>query len=243
MPWIRRWSQRLDEVMKSERDRFAAFGAAFNVEAPPILGDPRTPINRELSCQALEESPMPYVLNVGCGFFPTSLGFRRNDGVAVNIVGVDPLAYPIADAYGVIEKAAPVKHMRRFIAPIVCEEMNNLFPPGVFHAVWSEDTFLDCCDPFRFLQQCVRATKQGGVVCVKFKRDSPGSLWTVMGHDGGMIMLDAGEHGSVKLSEVRGERVEVHELLDGSLMVKLRRREHDEQQAGRILRALTLPKS
>lgn len=241
------WKERLQATLPTTRDTFAQGVHAYLDEvaagaenpALPRGCDIAAPLNCELMCDAVENSPMPYVLNVGCGFVPTSVGYRNGRGLPVTVVGVDPLAFVIGDTLGALAAAYPaIVHSRRFVLPMVAEEMSAAIPPGSFHAVWSEDTILDCVDPFRFVTQCVRACKEGGIICIKFTPpEDPEkriTLWGIEGFDGSKIVFTS-VRGRVGISEVRGERIEMHTLLDGSLMMKIRRPERSAQQVERSL--------
>lgn len=239
--WLEKWKARLGELLQQGKDDFVE---ALNAHAKagsthPAL-NPMSTTPKDLSCQALDGTPMPYVLNAGCGFWPTSAGFRTYEGRRpVTVVGVDPLAHAINEAHGVLSLAhADVAKSRRFIVPIAAEELGAVFPPGTFHAAWSDGAFLDCFDPVRFLQALVRSTKQGGVVCVKFDSMKEGQLWKVLGHDGGRIVLSS-DRGQVEITEIRGERVELHTMLDGDLMIKIRRAEHSQEEAEKRLMKAT----
>ncbi len=59
-------------------------------------------------------------------------------------------------------------------------------------------------------------------MCIKFNPKTEGTLWTVTGFDGGKVGFKS-ERGEQVINEIRGERVEIHTLLDESLMIKVRR--------------------
>jgi SAM-dependent methyltransferase len=248
--WLATWKSKLQESMKLQRghmlDQIELFEQTKDDDRPvlPRGCDLTAVLNRELDCEAISSSPMPYVLNVGCGFVPTSVGFRTEEGIPVTVVGVDPLAFAIGDVLAQMAVNTPMlMQARRFVLPIVAEELSAAIPPSSFHAVWSEDAFLDCVDPFRFLQQCVRACKEGGVVAVKFKPRAEGDLWSVMYTDGGKIALKS-ERGEVALTEIRGERIEVHTLMDESLLIKVRRQPRSIEQVQSFMKksGLILPR-
>lgn len=235
--WMEIWKERLHEAHFEERDAFVARldnvkGLVAAGEKPPRDLDPSALLEQELRCEAVDSAPQPYVLNVGCGYRPTSIGQRTKDGLQVYVVGVDPKAYEMGDALLTIASLFPaLASARRFVLPIVAEEMSMAVPSGSFHAVWSEDAILDCVDPLRFVQQCVRATRPGGVACIKFAApgEEGGTLWKTVFHDGGKIMFQS-ERGDCGIAEVRGERIEVHTLLDGALMLKVRRQARADDQ-------------
>lgn len=240
--WLEIWKARLGVLLHSGKDRFVeSLDAHAKAGSTHPALNPRSTTPKDLSCQALDGSPMPYVLNAGCGFWPTSCGFRTYEsGRPVTVVGVDPLASAINEAIGILALAHPdVGKSRRFVVPIAAEELGAVYPPGTFHAAWSDGALLDCFDPVRFLQALVRATKQGGVVCVKFDSMQQDALWKVLGHDGGKIVLAAEGHGKCEITEIRGERVEVHTMLDGDLMLKIRRAEHSQAEAEQRLMKAT----
>ncbi len=241
------WKKRLQETLILDRDAFTQAVGIYQGEAATGIQSPTLPrgcdltaqLNRELACDAIENSPAPYILNVGCGFAPTSVGFRNARGVPVTVVGVDPLAFPIGEALATIAAAFPdIVQMRRFVLPLVAEEMSAAIPAGSFHGVWSEDAILDCVDPFRFVTQCARACKEGGLVCIKFTPpedpEKRSTLWAVEGFDGSKVAFTS-DRGRVGISEVRGERIEMHTLLDGSLMMKIRIQERSAAQVQRQL--------
>jgi SAM-dependent methyltransferase len=238
--WMERWKKRLHETHVLARDAFMKqlddLRTLSETDRPPRVLDPHAPLEPELICEAIEQAPMPYVLNVGCGYAPTSIGQRTKAGGDVFVVGVDPKAYEMGDALLLMATQFPrIGSARRFVLPIVAEEMGMAVPPGAFHAVWSDNTLLDCVDPVRFVQQCVRATKQGGVACIKFNPNDPSTLWKVLGHHGSQITLSSAR-GDVTLKEVRGERIEVHTLLGDHLMLKIRQRVHTAEDATRALK-------
>ncbi len=247
--WMEKWKARLQVSFKAERELFLDSiqkYAADNDATPPRALDLQAVLEPDLHCESVEETPLPYVLNVGCGFRPLSCGRRTSKGVGVNVVGVDPLGFGIGEALQLMTSQHPgLIASRRFVTSIVGEEMNAFVPPNSFHAVWSEGTLLDALDPEKFVIQCVRAVKTGGVVCIKLGLPSPDTLWKVKGYDGGKMVLES-EKGLAGFQEVRGERVEVHTMLDGSLMLKIRKHEHTQADVLKMLQAkgsgLVLPK-
>ncbi len=180
-----------------------------------------------MQCQAIASTPLPYVLNIGCGGRPGTAGWRTEHGVPLSVVGVDPCAFRWNDVLTSVAKN--LNPMRRFIIPVAAEEMNAVLPPLSFEAVWSEDALLDCIDPFRALQQCVRLVKPGGVVCMKFDPKAEGTLWKVKAFNGAKILFES-ERGLSGAEAVRGQRVEVHTMLDESLMIKIRRQHQTDDQ-------------
>lgn len=184
-------------------------------------------LHRELQCEAIDATPLPYVLNIGCGARPGTVGWRTSQNVPISVVGVDPLAFRWNDVLSSVAKN--LSPMRRFVLPVVAEEMNAALPPISFEAVWSEDMLLDSIDPFRVLQQCTRVVKPGGVICVKFNPKSEDTLWKVKTYNGSSILFES-EVGFAGVQAVRGERVEIHTLLDESLMIKIRRPHKTEAQ-------------
>lgn len=236
--------ERLQVQLKVERDSF--HDQLKTIEAHPDNAlpkalDPSLVLEPDLHCESIESTPMPYVLNVGCGFRPWSMGRRTKQGVPIVAVGIDPLAFGIGEALKLMTTAFPFLHKSRcFMLPIVGEEASAAFPPSTFNAVWSDGAILDSVDPFRFLQQCVRATKVGGVVCVKLGQ-AGGTLWTAHAAGGAKVIFTS-DRGGQEITEIRGERVEVHTMLDGGIMLKIRRREHTPgelmkklQQGGLVL--------
>lgn len=222
------WKERLQTTLKADRDAFTAaldeHAKASEDDVPPRTFDTRARISPDLQCEAVETSPAPYILNVGCGFRPTHVGWRTKDNVPIKAVGVDPLANAINEALNFMATKYPkLTNCRRFVMPIVAEEMGAALPTACFDAVWSEDAILDCVDPFRFVEQCVRVTKIGGVVCLRFKPEAADTLWKVGEHDGAHVVFKGPSNTVVEISEVRGERVELHTMLDGGLMIKVRR--------------------
>ncbi len=183
------------------------------------------------------------MLNVGAGYRPWSCGRRTRQGIPIVVVGADPLAFGVADAVKTMLPHFPaVARARAFTLPIAGEELSAAIPPATFDAAWSEGTLLDCLDPFRLLQQCVRAVKTGGVVCVRLGQ-AEDTLWKVRAANGGSISLSS-DLGTQTISEVRGERLEVHTLIDGSMMLKIRRREHTQADLDKMLKrgsGLVLP--
>ncbi len=221
---MEKWKARAAETLKAERAVYLAELDAWAEDSgrqPPGL-DPRALLHNDLLCDAVNGTPTPYVMNIGCGFRVTSPGFRTKDGIAVTVVGIDPLAFGINDALKALElKHEILRTTRRYIYPLAAEEMSAAIPVGAFDAVWSENALLDCMDPFRVLAQAARVTKTGGVVCIKFKR-SEDTIWKVKHFDGGKIYLES-DLGAQEIKEVRGERVEIHTFPDESLMIKVRR--------------------
>lgn len=222
--WRRRWTERLPALAKADREEWlAGIERLCAGESTPRWADPGAIIERELACETMEHNPIPYVLNVGCGFAPTSIGQRTADGRPVAIVGVDPMAFQISDAMKLmIQKSREVAAGRRFVLPLVGEELAAAIPPGAFDAVWSDGAILDCVDPPRFLSQCARAARPGGIVAIKVGTASPERLWRVDAIDGSRVAFSS-DMGRFEIGEVRGERLEVHTLLDGSLLLKIRR--------------------
>lgn len=230
--WMGKWMTRLQESFKKERQEFADMMArGAETKDFPVAMNPQHPMDPELLCDAVKSSPTPYVLNVGCGFAPTAVGQRvPESNVPLYVVGVDPNAYGIGEALKIMATQFPeIQAARRFIQPIVAEELSMAIPPATFHAVWSRHALLDCLDPVKFVQQCIRATKEGGVVCLRFDPQGDGVLWKVKEYDGGRMVLGS-EFGEVELSEIRGEKVEVHTMLDGDLILKIRRRQRTQEE-------------
>lgn len=238
--WLNTWKARLAKLLEDGKDNLVTeLNEAAENGVPHRHLEPSGYIDKDIECAAIEESPLPYVLNAGAGFFPTAAGFRTRKGRPVTVVGVDPLAYAINEALGVMGGAHPdVAKSRRFVAAATMEDSGALFPPGTFHAVWSDGALLDCFDPVRFLQACVRATKQAGVVFVRLGKESDDRLWKVLGHKGSKLAL-ASARGAVEISEIRGERIEVHTLLDGTLAIKIRRAAHSQAEAEKMLAKAT----
>lgn len=229
--WFDRWKARLVEALKVDRSSYvAAIEKAKENGLTFRTVDPATFLVPDLQCDAVLSTPTPYILNVGCGFRTTSPGFRTKDGVAASVVGVDPLAYQINEAMKVIEaEHEELRAVRRFIYPLAGEELSAAIPVGAFDAVWSEDALLDFMDPARALMQAARACRPGGVVCFKFYDNllpdaaKTETLWKVQGYDGGKIQF-VSDLGRQTIDEVRGERVEMHQLqATGELMIKIRR--------------------
>ncbi len=224
---MEKWKTRIAEQLKHERDEYTAAVIKWAQEGElrnsPKGLDVSAFLEADLQCEAVLATPTPYVLNVGCGFRVTSPGFRTKDGLPVVVVGLDPTAFAINEALKILEATQEsVKAVRRFIYPITGEEMSAAIPVGAFDAVWSENALLDLVDPHRALTQMARATKVGGVVCVKFDPKAEGTMWKLAAYDGGKLVLTS-ERGTQEISEVRGERVEMHTMLDDTLMVKIRR--------------------
>lgn len=239
LTWLETWKLRLGKLLEIGKDDLVvAINKSIKDGTPPAAWDPSARIGADLHCKAVDESPMPYILNVGCGFMPTAIGWRTKQGIPVTVVGADPLAHAINEALTVMGSAhEAMGKSRRFVAPIVGEEMSALFPSGSFHAVYSDGVLLDALDPFRFLQQCVRATKSGGVVCVRLGKPSADRLWQIHEHNGGSITLRA-KPGGQKIDEVRGERVEIHTMQDDTLMIKIRRTEHSADEIAKAQRKM-----
>lgn len=234
-----RWKERVEQSFAAERERFVS--ELGNEEVPPRGYDVDKFIHSDLMCEAIDATPLPYILNIGCGFRPASMGWRTAAGMPLNIVGVDPTAFRIGDT---ITNVAPhLTKLRRFIAPIVAEEINALFPPESFEAVWSDGVLLDVLDPFRVLQQATRVVKPGGVVCMKFSSKAADTLWKVEGFNGGKIVFQLEDGTLSGIEAVRGERVEVHTMIDGDLMIKIRKGERQLERAAKDGPRIILPNS
>jgi hypothetical protein len=235
-----KWTERLQAEAKAERDAFhdelKALEKEGNDARPPRHLDQAAVLEQDLHCESVEGTPMPYVLNVGGGFRPWSCGRRTRQGIPLVVVGADPLSFGVQDAMKAMIPIFPIaRRAMAFTMPIAGEELSAAIAPGSFNAAWSDGMLLDCIDPFRVLQQMVRAVKQGGVACAKLGKPRDGALWSVSAHDGGKIVFSS-ELGHQTITEVRGERVEVHQMIDDSLMIKIRRREHTQADVDKLLK-------
>ncbi len=239
---MEQWKKRLGELLEKEKDDLVTSMNKAVADGVVLAAyDPARRISQDLQCEAVESTPLPYILNVGCGFTPTSVGWRTQQGNPVTVVGVDPLAHAINETLNIMSLAhEAMMKSRRFVMPVVGEEMNVAIPPGSFHAVWSDGAILDALDPFRFLQQCVRASKQSGVVCVRLGQQTEDRLWKVLGYDGARLVLESAI-GTQQITEIRGERIEVHTMLDETLMIKIRRPAHSQADVEKRLVGMVRP--
>ena len=104
--WMNAWRERLKALLEKGKDDFVTeLNAAAEAGVPHRFLDGFAHVDRDLECEAIDGSPFPYLLNAGCGFFPTSAGFRTRAGRAVTVVGVDPLAHAINEAHTVMSAA------------------------------------------------------------------------------------------------------------------------------------------